>query len=60
VWRARARAFGWHAIELDGHDMAAIDRAYAEASELKPRSSPGTRIALFLTLFIHFIVHPRV
>jgi transketolase len=29
----RARAFGWHAIEIDGHDVEAIDRAYAEAAE---------------------------
>jgi transketolase len=28
----RARAFGWHAIEIDGHDLAAIDRAYEEAT----------------------------
>jgi transketolase len=27
----RARAFGWRAIEIDGHDVEAIDRAYAEA-----------------------------
>ena len=27
----RARAFGCHAIEIDGHDVEAIDRAYAEA-----------------------------
>jgi len=27
----RARAFGWHAIEIEGHDVDAIDRAYAEA-----------------------------
>src|SRR5829696_509934 len=27
----RARAFGWHAIELDGHDVEAVDKAYAEA-----------------------------
>jgi transketolase len=27
----RAKAFGWHAIEVDGHDLEAIDRAYAEA-----------------------------
>ena len=27
----RARAFGWHAIAIDGHDVEAIDRAYAEA-----------------------------
>jgi transketolase len=28
----RARAFGWHAIETDGHDVEAIDRAYGEAA----------------------------
>src|SRR6185437_13334398 len=33
----RARAFGCHALEVDGHDVAAIDRAYAEALELKGR-----------------------
>ncbi|MGZ8564099.1 MAG: transketolase [Candidatus Limnocylindria bacterium] len=27
----RAAAFGWHAIEIDGHDLGAIDQAYAEA-----------------------------
>jgi transketolase len=27
----RARAFGWHAITIDGHDVKAIDAAYAEA-----------------------------
>jgi transketolase len=27
----RARAFGWHAIEIDGHDVEAIDQAYREA-----------------------------
>jgi transketolase len=27
----RARAFGWHAIEIDGHDVDAIVRAYTEA-----------------------------
>jgi transketolase len=31
----RARAFGWNAIEIDGHDVEAIDRAYAEANETK-------------------------
>jgi transketolase len=29
----RAKAFGWHAIEIDGHDVEAIDRAYVEAAE---------------------------
>src|SRR5215208_3465600 len=28
----KARAFGWHAIEVDGHDVEAIDRAYREAA----------------------------
>ena len=34
----RAQAFGWHTIEIDGHDVEAIDRAYAEAisTEGKP------------------------
>jgi transketolase len=27
----RARTFGWHTIEIDGHDVEAIDNAYAEA-----------------------------
>jgi transketolase len=30
----RARAFGCHAIEVDGHDVEAIDRAYAEAIDV--------------------------
>src|SRR5438094_5298696 len=29
----RGRAFGWHTIEIDGHDVEAIDRAYTEALE---------------------------
>src|SRR5213595_2823628 len=29
----RAKAYGWHAIEIDGHDVEAIDTAYAEAVE---------------------------
>src|SRR6187431_2837265 len=35
---ARAQSFGWHAIAIDGHDLEAIDRAYAEAvaTEGKP------------------------
>lgn len=38
VYAARARAFGWHAIEIDGHDTAAIDAAYSQAigQEAKP------------------------
>jgi transketolase len=33
----RARAFGWHAIEIDGHDLAEIDDAYAEATATEGR-----------------------
>ena len=33
AYRRRAEAFGWKAIEIDGHDVAAIDRAYARAIE---------------------------
>ena len=33
----RARAFGWHAIEIDGHDPAAIDNAYQEARKTSDR-----------------------
>jgi transketolase len=31
----RARAFGWHAIEIDGHDVEQIDAAYGEAAATK-------------------------
>jgi transketolase len=31
VYLERARAFGWHAIAVDGHDVVEIERAYAEA-----------------------------
>src|SRR5713101_7187724 len=43
AYAARARSFGWHAIELDGHDLAAIDTAYAQA--LEPRDQPTCLIA---------------
>jgi transketolase len=33
AYRRRVEAFGWKAIEIDGHDVAAIDRAYARAIE---------------------------
>ena len=32
VFSDRLRAFGWHAIEIDGHDVAQIDEAYREAA----------------------------
>ena len=31
AYAARARAFGWHAIEIDGHDLDQISAAYKEA-----------------------------
>jgi transketolase len=31
TYAARARSFGWHPIEVDGHDVAAIDAAFIEA-----------------------------
>ena len=30
-YRAKAEAFGWHAIEIDGHDVGQIDAAYGDA-----------------------------
>jgi transketolase len=35
AYAARAKAFGWHAIQIDGHDATAIDRAYTEAAAHK-------------------------
>src|ERR687894_636611 len=32
-YAARARAFGWHAIQVNGHEPEEVDRAYAEALE---------------------------
>ncbi|HVF32026.1 MAG TPA: transketolase [Acidimicrobiales bacterium] len=32
AYAARAAAFGWHTIEIDGHDVAAIDAAMTEAA----------------------------
>jgi transketolase len=31
TYAARARAFGWNAIEVDGHDVEAVDEAFAAA-----------------------------
>ncbi len=33
VFVARAEAFGWNALAIDGHDVVAIDRAYRAAAE---------------------------
>jgi transketolase len=38
---AKFRAFGWHAVELDGHDLAALQQAFAEA-----RATSGRPTAL--------------
>jgi len=37
VYAARAAAFGAYAIEIDGHDIEAIDKAYAEALTVKDK-----------------------
>ena len=37
VYVERARAFGWNALEVDGHDVEEIDRAYKEAEETAGR-----------------------
>ena len=37
VYVERARAFGWNAIEIDGHDVEEIDRAYKAAEEVTGR-----------------------
>ncbi|WP_336322032.1 transketolase [Streptomyces lavendofoliae] len=31
AYERRLHAFGWHTIEVDGHDVEAVDRAFAEA-----------------------------
>jgi transketolase len=36
-YRRRVEAYGWAAIEIDGHDVEAIDRAYEEASSTTGR-----------------------
>src|SRR5207247_4966342 len=37
VYVERARAFGWNAIAIDGHDVEQIDRAYREAAGVSGR-----------------------
>ena len=36
-YAARARAFGWHAVVVDGHDVDAIDTAFVDAVATKGR-----------------------
>ncbi len=38
-YRARAEAFGWNAIVIDGHDVQAIDAAFSEAVATTGRPS---------------------
>jgi transketolase len=33
------RAFGWHVIDLDGHDFGALQRGFAEATSVKGKPS---------------------
>jgi transketolase len=40
---ARAEAFGWNAIEVDGHDVEAVDEAYAAA--VSTRGQPSVVVA---------------
>ncbi|GLW67403.1 transketolase [Actinomadura rubrobrunea] len=37
AYARRLRAFGWHTVEIDGHDVAAIDAAYVEAARTTGR-----------------------
>jgi transketolase len=43
AYKRRVEAFGWHAIEIDGHNVEEIDAAYAKA--LESRSVPTCVIA---------------
>jgi transketolase len=36
---AKWQAFGWHTIEIDGHDMKKILAAYSEAKTIKGKPS---------------------
>jgi len=41
----RAQAFGWKTVEIDGHDVQAIDRAYAEAGAGRESRQPFLIVA---------------
>lgn len=43
AYEARAKAFGWNAIVIDGHNYEEIDRAYAQA--VQPNGAPTAIIA---------------
>jgi len=36
---AKWTSFGWHVIQIDGHDIGALQRAFAEASQVKGKPS---------------------
>lgn len=42
---ARAKAFGWRTIEIDGHDLSQIDQAYADAASAAAADVPTLIIA---------------
>ncbi|WP_416960447.1 transketolase [Streptomyces sp. Agncl-13] len=35
AYARRFQAFGWHTVEVDGHDVDAVDRAYGEAASTR-------------------------
>ncbi|WP_405989765.1 transketolase [Streptomyces sp. NBC_00986] len=37
AYARRFRAFGWHTVEVDGHDVDAVDRSYSEAASTSGR-----------------------
>ncbi|MEG3626689.1 transketolase [Streptomyces poriticola] len=37
AWARRFEAFGWHTVQVDGHDVDAVDRAYREAAVTRGR-----------------------
>lgn len=37
--RAKYEAFGWHAVDVDGHDVVAVDQALCDAKEVTDRPS---------------------
>ncbi|WP_159774879.1 transketolase [Streptomyces sp. HM190] len=37
AYARRFAAFGWHTVEIDGHDVDAVDRAYGEAASTRGR-----------------------
>jgi len=45
AYKRRVEAFGWRAIEIDGHDVAAIDEAFAGALEGDGSGVPTAIIA---------------